>query len=310
MDSFIGIDISKRSLDVAMHETGESYSYDNDEEGIGTLALQLKNLRPTLVVMESTGGYERELCYALLEHNIPVSVVNARQVRDFAKAMGKLAKTDKIDAAVIAHFASVVAPRESNGISISADELSGKLLRRRQLVEMRMQEKCRREMSRGLVRKDIDENIAALTARIKKIEKDLDQELKGKFNDELKLLRSAPGIGPESARTLLIEMPELGRLNRREIASLAGLAPFNVDSGTMRGKRHIRGGREVVRRALFLAANGARRSNAQFKEHYEALRKRGKAHKVALIACARKLLTALNAMMASKTNWTKKEAVA
>lgn len=303
MDLFVGIDVSKKCLDVAVLPTGEVFSISNDDDGITALTEKLALMSPKLIVMESTGGYERAVTHSLGTAKLPVSVVNARQVRDFAKATGRLAKTDALDAQVIAHFASLLSPRLSPVLSAEALELEGKLVRRRQLVQMRADEKCRLEQARGRARASVVEHIEWLTKRIREVENDIDGQLRQSLTNELQLLMSAPGVGPETARTLLIELPELGKLTRRGAAALVGLAPFNVDSGAMRGQRHIRGGRATVRRALYMAANAARRFDATFRSVYEGLVARGKPKKVALIACARKLLVVLNAMMAARAAW-------
>ena len=304
MDSFVGIDVSKKTLDVAWFPSGEAFKVSNDLEGISTLVTKLKALGPKHIVMESTGGYERELSYALSAAALRMSVVNARQVRDFAKATGKLAKTDEIDAKVIAQFAAVVGPRLTGVRTEEADELDQKLLRRRQLVGMRVEEKCRLEQARGAVRTGVLEHIKWLNDAIKVVENDIDGKLRETLSLELEILTSVPGVGPETARTLLVALPELGKVNRREVASLAGLAPFNVDSGAMRGQRRIQGGRAVVRTAVFMAARAAARFNPILKAAYVALTARGKPHKVAMIAVARRLLVTLNAMLATKTKWT------
>lgn len=303
MELFVGVDVSKKSLDVAVFPAGESFSVSNDPGGISALVERLTVLQPKLVVMESTGGYERELTYALGAAKLAMSVVNARQVRDFAKATGKLAKTDSLDAKVIAQFAAVVSPRLTVVLDDAAADLEAKLQRRRQLVGMRVEEKCRLEHARGDVRKGVLKHIAWLNVEIDDVEKDIDGRLRETLEEQLKILTSVPGVGPGTARALLIELPELGKLNRREVASLVGLAPFNVDSGDQRGQRHIRGGRGTVRTALFMAANAAKMFNPVFKAVYEGLIARGKPHKVAMIAVARRLIVTLNAMLAANAMW-------
>jgi transposase len=308
VDLFVGIDVSKKSLDVAFFPEGESFKVVNDEAGIADLVGKLLTMKPKLVVMESTGGYERDLSYALGAAKLPMAVVNARRVRQFAGATDKLAKTDTIDAKVIAQFAAVVKVRLTKVLSDEASELEAKLLRRRQLVGMRVEEKCRLEQARGDVRKGVVKHIAWLNKEIKEVEDEIDGALRKTLEEEFEILTSVPGIGDGTARALLVELPELGKLNRREVASLVGLAPFNVDSGKQRGQRHIRGGRATVRTALFMAANAAARFNPLFKAFYETLTARGKPHKVALVAVARRLVVTLNAMLAAKTKWRKNPA--
>jgi transposase len=302
VSTFVGVDVSKKHLDVCVRPSLERFRVENDATAIAGLGKRLSALSPDLIVFESTGGYERDSAFALAAAGLPVAVVNARQVRDFAKATGKLAKTDEIDAEVIAEFAERVRPvlRE---LPIANRELDEKLQRRRQLVDMRAQEKTRLHQARGSIRQSVDSMIQVLNEQIRQLEDDIDGELRERMEAELSLLTSVPGVGKGTARTLLIELPELGTLTRRQISALVGLAPMNHDSGAMRGRRHIRGGRATLRHALYLAAFTGRRCNAPLRALYERLRAAGKPVKVCLIACARKLLIMLNAMMRDRSPW-------
>jgi transposase len=303
---FIGIDVSKARLDVAMRPSAEKLSVSNDETGIQAVVQRLNELSPTLIVLEATGGLERSITGALGSAQLPVVVVNPRQVRDFAKATGQLAKTDRIDAEVLARFAEAVRPP----LRPLADELSLELraliARRRQLIEMMVAERNRLSTASRAVRKRIEAHLRWLEAELERADKDLDQSIRQSpiWQEHEDLLRSVPSIGPVVSRTLLAELPELGRLNRKQIAALVGIAPFNRDSGTFRGRRGIWGGRATVRAVLYMAALVASRRNAVIRVFYKRLRDAGKAPKVALVACMRKLLTILNAMIKHKTRWS------
>jgi len=303
---FVGIDVSKTRLDVHVLPTGTAWSVANDDGGHQVLVAKLIDVSPTLVVMEASGGYQNQAVAALAVHDISVAVVNPRQVRDYAKATGRLAKTDAIDAAVLAGFAQAIRPEPRPMLDEQSQELLAMVGRRRQLIEMRTAEKNRLEACRvARIRKDIETTIAWLDRRIKDVDDDLDNLIRSlplwKAREDL--LSSVKGVGPTTARTLLTSLPELGKLDRRELAALAGLAPFNHDSGTMRGKRSIRGGRAEVRTALYMAAMSAVRFNPTIRGMYTRLVAKGKAKKVALIACARKLLSILNAMVRTNTPW-------
>lgn len=298
---FVGVDVSKKHLDVFIRPTGESFRVDNDEVAIAGLVQRFKAASPKLIVFESTGGYERDAVFALSAAELPAVIINARQVRDYAKATGKLAKTDALDAAVIAEFAEVVQPELRE---LPNRELDEKLQRRRQLVDMRAQEKTRRHQARGAVRKSIDTTIRFLSVEIRKLEDDIDTELRERMQKELHLLMSVPGVGAETARSLLIELPELGHLGRRQISALVGLAPMNHDSGAYRGERHIRGGRASLRRVLFLAARAGQKNNAALRAMSDRLEAAGKPYKVRMVACARKLLVVLNAILRDQVAWT------
>jgi transposase len=303
---FIGIDVSKARLDVAMHPSAEKLSVSNDEAGIGALVQRLSEVKPALIVLEATGGLERSIAGALGSAQLPVVVVNPRQVRDFAKATGQLAKTDRIDALVLARFAEAVRPPLRPLPDEVSLELRALIARRRQLIEMMVAERNRLSAASRAVRKRIEAHLRWLEAELERADKDLDQAIRQSpiWREHEDLLKSVPGIGPIVSRTLLAELPELGVLNRKQIAALAGIAPFNRDSGTFRGRRGIWGGRASVRAALYMAALVASRRNSVIRAFYKRLRENGKAPKVALVACMRKLLTILNAMIKHNTRWS------
>lgn len=303
---FVGIDVSKHRLDVHVRPSGESWSVANDAQGHTELVRKLGSISPTLVVVEATGGYQASVVAELGANAIPVAVVNPRQVRDFAKATGRLAKTDAIDAAVLGHFAESIRPEPRPVPDEITVELQALVTRRRQLIDMRTAEMNRLETCRvQQVRRNIQKVINMLTKQIDKVDDDIDTTIRNSplWRDREDLLSSAIGVGPTTARTLLTQLPELGKLNRREIAALVGVAPFNNDSGKRTGARSIRGGRADVRAVLYMATVAAVRFNPQLRTVYARLVAAGKAKKVALIACARKLLTILNAMMRTNTPW-------
>lgn len=302
----VGIDVSKAALDVAVLPSGEVAQFANDPNGVEELSKKLKAVAADLVVMEATGGYETAVATALVGAGLRVAVVNPRQVRDFAKATGRLAKTDRIDAQVIAAFGQAIEPEIVRLPDEDARELEALLVRRRQLVAMRVQEVNRLGLMQGAMRKNIKAHIDWLQKQIDRLDIDLTAGLRSspawRAKDEL--LRSFKGVGPNTSSTLLIDLPELGQLDRRLIAALVGLAPFNRDSGVMRGRRSIYGGRSHVRTMLYMAATTAIRCNPVIRPFYERLRSRGKPHKVAMVACMRKMLTILNAMVRQSTPWT------
>lgn len=306
MSEFVGLDVSKARLDVVSHSGGTSFVVDNDEGGFERLCEQLKPLSPELVVMEASGGYERLCAAALAQAGFAVAIVNARQVRAFALATGVLAKTDRVDARVLAHFAAAVRPAMRPLADEERQALDELLGRRRQLVGMLVMEKNRLAQARDRrVKKDIKSLIAVLEKRVQGCDGELQQLIQASpvWRAQEDLLRSFKGIGPVSARTLLIELPELGTLNRKQIACLVGVAPFARDSGSWRGRRAIAGGRAQVRSVLYMATVTAIRANLTIKSFYERLTNAGKPAKVALVACMRKVLTILNAMVRSKTRW-------
>ena len=303
---FIGIDVSKARLDVAIRPSAEKLSVSNDEAGIQALVKRLSELKPVLIVLEATGGLERSVSGTLGSAQLPVVVVNPRQVRDFAKALGQLAKTDRIDAEVLARFAEAIRPPLRPLPDKVSLELRSLIARRRQLIEMMVAEKNRLSTASKAVRKRIEAHIRWLETELDRADKDLDQSIRQSpiWQEHQDLLRSVPGIGPVVSRTLLAELPELGRLNRKQIAALVGIAPLNCDSGTFRGRRGIWGGRATVRAVLYMAALVASRRNSVIRNFYKRLREKGKAPKVALVACMHKLLTILNAMIKHKTRWS------
>ena len=303
---FVGIDVSKARLDVAMRPSGESQSVSNDEGGIKALVKQLGETGPALIVLEATGGLERQVMRALASAELPVVVINPRQVRDFAKATGQLAKTDSIDAAVLARFAQAVRPSVRPLPDEVTLELRALVARRRQITEMIVAETNRLGGAPKALRKRIEAHIGWLKAELGRADKDLDQSIRQSpiWCENEDLLKSVPGIGPIVSRTLLAELPELGELNSKQIAALVGIAALNRDSGKFRGHRAIWGGRATVRAALYMAALVASRRNAVIQAFYKRLRDAGKAPKVALVACMRKLLTILNAMIKHKTRWS------
>jgi transposase len=306
---FVGIDVAKAQLDIAVRPTGDRWSVPNDEAGIATLVAQLQAAAPTLIVLEATGGYQRAAVAALAAAGLPVVVANPRQTRDFAKATGQLAKTDALDARALAHFAEAVRPTPRPVPDAQTEALRALLTRRRQLVAMRTAESNRLSTAPAAVQADITAHLAWLDQRLAALDEDLDTTLRASpvWREREILYRSVPGIGPVSARTLLLDLPELGTLSRQRIAALAGVAPFNCDSGTMRGRRAIWGGRAPLRATLYMATLVAVRHNPVLKAFYERLLAAGKAKKVALTACMRKLLTILNAMVKQQTPWQPRE---
>ena len=303
---FVGIDVSKDQLDVALRPSAERWAVANDDAGIATLVDRLGALTPALIVLEATGGLELPLTGALAV-GLPVVVVNPRQVRDFAKATGKLAKTDALDAAVLAQFAEAVRPALRPLPDAALQALSALLARRRQLLEMRTAEQNRLGMARPPVRKGIRAHIAWLDRHLAQTDNDLARAIRESpvWREKDDLLQSAPGVGPGLARTLLADLPELGTLNRKQIAALVGVAPLNRDSGTLRGRRSVWGGRAHVRAALYMSALAATRYNPVIRAFYQRLCAAGKAKKVALTACMHKLLGILNSMVKHRTPWRK-----
>jgi transposase len=306
---FVGIDVAKAQLDIAVRPSGERWAVSNDADGVVTLVEQLQPLHPTLIVLEATGGLERIATAALATAGLPVVVVHPRQARDFARATGQLAKTDALDARALAHFADVIRPTPRPLPNAQTQELRALLGRRQQLIGMRTAEQNRLAGTSGRLIQDIEAHIAWLNARIATLDDDLETMLRAsplwRENDDL--LQSVPGIGPVCARTLLLELPELGTLTRQQIAALVGVAPLNCDSGTLRGRRTIWGGRAHVRTVLYMGTLVATRFNPQIKAFYQRLLAAGKVKKVALTACMRKLLTMLNAMLKHRTFWQAQE---
>lgn len=302
---FIGIDVSKASLEIADGSTREVWQVDNTVEGIEQLTARLLQLKPELIVLEATGGWEAAAAATLAAAGLPVAVVNARQVRDFAKSLGRLAKTDKIDALVLARFAEAIHPAPSVLPNEQAREFHAILVRRRQLIEMVVAEKNRLPLTHPNLKEHLKKHIAYLETELDELDRELDDRLKASpmWREKDDLLQSVKGVGPVTSKTLLAELPELGHINRKKIAALVGVAPFNRDSGKWHGKRCIWGGRASVRSALYMATMSAIRFNPVIKPYYDHLVQSGKIRMVALVACMRKLLTILNAMLHSGTPW-------
>jgi transposase len=303
---FVGIDVAKKHLDIHVRPTGDSFTVSRDAAGLDQLLALLRPLNPILIVLEATGGYETVVLATLGGAGLPVLAVNPRQIRDFARACGRLAKTDSLDAAVIALFAERIRPElrpQPDEQTLALGEVAA---RRRQVVEMISAESMHRQQSANRkVQRRLDAHIIWLQQELTDVDADLDTAIRSSdvwcHNEDL--LTSVPGVGKTVARTLLAELPELGTLGRREIAALAGVAPFNHDSGSHRGTRSIRGGRSVVRAKLYMAAWVATRFNAVIKAFYENLISAGKPRKVAVVACMRKLLTILNALIRDQKPW-------
>jgi transposase len=303
---YVGIDVSKATLDVAILPLGRHFVVSNDEVGIDELLGGLEDLRPILVVLEASGGYERPVAAAIAASGIAVAVVNPRQTRDFARATGKLAKTDALDAKALARFAEAVRPEPRALLEEEAREFQSILARRRQVIQMMSAEKNRlgAATSKAVARR-IEAHVHWLEKELSRTDRDLDEAIEGSpaFKENEALLRSVPGVGPVLCRTLMAELPELGSLPPRELSALVGVAPLNRDSGTLRGKRAVWGGRARVREALYMGALVASRYNPHIKEFYERLVAAGKPKKVALVACMRKLLVILNALLRDRTLW-------
>ena len=301
----VGVDVAKSTLDVAVSDSGETRQFANDDEGISQAARYIASLKPARVIIEATGSLEMPLAAALQADNLPVVVINPRQVRDFARATGILAKTDSIDARLLALFGVRIKPEIRLLPGRNAREMHNLLTRRRQLIEMLTAERNRLLQAGDSLRPGIEIHIKWLEEAIFAINEDLDRQIRSSpsWLEKDHLLKSVPGVGEVVSTTLLIELPELGMLNRRKIAALVGVAPLNRDSGTMRGKRTVWGGRAKLRAVLYMAALVGVRRNPVMAAFYEHLLKAGKAKKVALVACMRKLLTILNAMVRSKTVW-------
>jgi transposase len=302
---FVGIDVSKAQLDVAVRPSGDTWTVAHDEAGLSALVARLRTLAPALIVVEATGGWEVALVGALAAALLPVAVVNPRQVRDFARSTGTLAKTDRLDAQSLAHFADALRPQPRPLPNAQAQELSALLQRRRQLVEMLTAEKNRLPLAARRIHPQLQAHITWLQRQISQFDDDLRALVRSSplWRDKEDLLRSAPGVGPVLATTLVAALPELGTLTRQQIAALVGVAPLNRDSGTLRGRRTIWGGRAQVRTVLYMSTLVAVRHNPVLAAFYQRLRAAGKAPKLALTACMRKLLTILNAMLKHHTRW-------
>ncbi len=304
--SFIGIDVSKQQLEVAVHESDCQFRCANKVNAFGELIVELIGWRPALVVLEATGGLEIPVVSALHAAGLPVVVVNPRQVRDFAKALGQLAKTDRLDARVLAHFAAAIKPPLRPIKSKEEQQLAALTGRREQLIEMLVDEKNRRPAAASdTVRDQIKEHIDWLEDCIAELDEQLKALLQTSAPWQAKddILQSVPGIGPVVSFSLIADLPELGTLNRQQISKLVGVAPLNRDSGQQRGTRHIYGGRAELRRVLYMAALSASRYNLVIKEFYERLCAKQKPFKVAITACMRKLLSIINVMVRDNTCW-------
>ncbi|HIC94111.1 MAG TPA: IS110 family transposase [Anaerolineae bacterium] len=305
MSKYVGVDLSQTYLDVAVRPGSQQWRESNNSDGVAGLIQQLQDLEPTLVVLEASGGLERPVARALIQAGLLVAVVNPRQVRDFAKSLGRLAKTDTLDAQVLAHFAEATQPEPRPYPDEATEQLHDRLTRRRQLVEMLTAEKNRLKQApldlRARIRAHIDwleEELSRVTEEIEEL-----QQANADWRQRRALLESTPGVGPVTSATLLGCLPELGRLNRKQIAALVGVAPFNRDSGKGQKKRMVWGGRAQVRAVLYMSTVSAIQCNEVIGAFYRRLRAAGKPAKVALVACMRKLLVILNAMMKHQTSW-------
>lgn len=302
---YVGIDVAKDSMEVTAHEGTENWNFTNDEAGICKLITRMEKLSPSLIVLEATGGYEVTIAAELHSMGFPVAVVNPRHIRDFARSVGILAKTDILDARVIARYAATVQPAPRALPTEDTKRLGSIMMRRKQIVSMRTAEKNRLHQADPAVRERIKAHISWLEQELDNINKELKQMIESnpEWKEKSEIIQSVPGVGPNLAMTILSDFPELGQLNRKQTAALSGVAPFNRDSGKMRGKRGIWGGRAVVRTAAYMSIVSAIRFNPQIKPFYKRLIESGKLRKVAMVACMRKLLCILNAMLKNHTTW-------
>ena len=302
---FVGIDVSKGRLDVAAGEKGEFWNEPNDEKGIPRLVERLKKINPTLIVLESTGGLERAVMIELIRAGLAVAMVNPGRVREYAKSIGQLAKTDKLDARLLARFGAAVQPAVTQLPNEAEEHLSALLARRKQLLEMLVAEENRLSSTARTMNANIEKHITWLKKELGDLNKEIDEfnRQDPELKEKNELMQSVKGVGPITASTLAADLPELGHLNKKKIAALVGVAPFNQDSGRMRGKRRIKGGRSSVRQVLYMAAIAATRFNPVIKAFYQSLLLRGKVKKVAIVACMHKLLVILNAMLRTKQPW-------
>ena len=304
-ERFVGIDVHKDTLEVHVEGRDDRWEFSNDTAGIGDLIMTFGPLSPTLVVVEASGGYERAVVSQGYAAGLPMVVVNPTRVRRLAEAMGIIAKTDAIDAQVIARFASIIRPPVREPQSAQQQHLNALVTRRRQLVAMRTAEKNRLGTCPALVRAGIEQHVAWFDAEIEELEDEIHNMLvhDPSWHELVELISSVPGIGEITAATLVAELPELGTISRQKIAALAGLAPYNRDSGPRRRTRRIFGGRAQVRCVLYMATLSATRHNPAIRRFYERLIERGKEQKVALTACMRKLLVIVNAMVRKQEHW-------
>jgi transposase len=303
---FVGIDVSKARLDVCLLPGGELREFTNDRAGQAELAALLRSFPSCLVVIESTGGYERAALLAVQDAGIPIALVNPRQIRDFARALGQYAKTDHLDAGVLAEFAARVQPAPQAKVPEKQRELNALVVRRRQLLEQQVAEKNRQQQTEDkFIQKTLQRMLKAIDRELKAVEHRIAELLQSDddWRARLELLRSVPGVGQVTGATIMAELPELGRLNRQQIAALAGVAPYPRDSGRFRGKRAVWGGRRSLRSVLYMAALTARRCNPVIRSFAQRLHAAGKSFKVIQVACIRKLLIILNTMLKNNTQW-------
>lgn len=310
-ESFVGIDVSKSVLDTAVDQEGELWQSANDKKGIADTVAKLAQLRPTLIVVESTGGLEIRLLTALYEAKLPFCRVHPGRVREFARSVGLLAKTDRLDARLLARFAEAVKPPVTHLPGENEQQLSALLTRRRQVVDMLTAEKNRLATAPSATQDRISQHIQWLQEECDTLEKAIDEfiDQTPTFRKKQDVLQSTPGIGPITSAILLADLPELGQLSRQKIAALVGVAPFNNDSGPRRGKRRVKGGRAAIRSTLYMATLSSIQFNPVIQTFYQRLVKRGKEKKVAVVACMRKLLTILNAMIRDNHTWNTEQAV-
>jgi transposase len=302
---FVGIDVSKDSLEVALRPSNTVQSFTNGDEGIAQLIESLRPQQPALIVLEATGKYERPVARALAVEGLLFNIINPRQARAFAKATGILAKTDRIDALLLARFAELLQPEARSLKDEQTEALSDLVIRRRQIVEMITAEKNRLALATKRVRRDIQVHIRWMEKRLEDINDDIDELIRQSplWREKDKLLQSVTGVGPVLASTILASLPELGSLNRKQIAALVGVAPFNRESGRYKGKQKIQGGRASVRNVLYMGTVAGIRANPVLRTFYERLVAKGKPKKLALTACMRKLLVILNTMVKNGTCW-------
>lgn len=305
-DKFIGIDISKAELDVANWGTGAFWQTSNDIKGRHELVQCLKELDPLLIVVEASGGLEQPVVRELDRENLPVAVVNPTRVRNFARSTGQLAKTDKLDAKIIAQFAQAVRPKVRPLRTMQQEHLDALVTRRKQIVDTITAEKNRKATAHPALREQIQRHLDWLEEELKELDNEIDQLLQqsDEWREKAEILSSVPGVGPVTVSTLIAKLPELGARNRQQIAALVGVAPVNKDSGKKRGKRRVFGGRASVRRVLYMATLAATKFNPVIRSFYERLLANGKEKKVALTACMRKLLVILNSMLRYKSLWS------
>ena len=304
-ECFVGIDVSKLQLDVSVGQDGEYWTAANDEKGIRRIVERMRSISPTLIVVESTGGLEFSLVAMLYDAGLPIALVHPGRVREFAKSIGLLAKTDKLDARVLARYAKAARPAPTELPSEAEQQLSALMTRRRQVINMLTAEKNRLLSTRPSLRERVQEHIRWLKGELAALDRDIDDFIQQTpaLKDKQDLMADVPGIGPVTCATLISDLPELGQLNRKQIAALVGVAPFNSDSGPRRRKRRIKGGRGNVRKALYMATISAIRCNPRIRAFYANLLANGKVKKVAIVACMRKLLTILNAMIRDMEPW-------